>query len=372
MRAHRKLLALMTSGLCAATVPARAGAPPPPPAKMTTKDGGAARAVVVQASKQPQARAIETSSFADLQPPGATSPATPSAAPQAAAPQPVLIKIQALLDRAHFSPGVIDGKPGSNLNNALAAYARARHLPFNNEITPQVFAALTAADKLPITQDYRITVADQKGPFIGALPTDFAEQAKLKRLGYRNSTQELAEKFHMSETLLQTLNPGVDFGIAGTTVLVVQPSDDDIGDGVARVEVDKSNNQLRLFDGGGQLLAAFPATVGSTERPAPEGTWAVEFTTFNPNYTYDPKRLTFGKKSDGALTIAPGPNNPVGSTWIELTNPTYGIHGSPDPILVGKTASHGCVRLTNWDASAVGHAVKKGTPVAFVGETNKA
>jgi lipoprotein-anchoring transpeptidase ErfK/SrfK len=176
----------------------------------------------------------------------------------------------------------------------------------------------------------------------------------------------------MSEALLESLNPGANFGAAGTAILVVQAGNGEIGDGVARVEVDKSENQLRLLDGAGVVIAAFPATVGSTERPAPDGTWAVKFVTFNPDYTYDPKRLTFGKKSEGALTIAPGPNNPVGSTWIELTKPTFGIHGSPDPDLVGKTASHGCVRLTNWDATAVGHALKKDTPVVFVGETSKA
>jgi lipoprotein-anchoring transpeptidase ErfK/SrfK len=152
----------------------------------------------------------------------------------------------------------------------------------------------------------------------------------------------------------------------------VQPGNGDIGGGVARMEVDKSDNQLRLLDAADKILAAFPATVGSTERPAPNGTWAVKFVTFNPDYTYNPKRLTFGKKSEGALTIAPGPNNPVGTTWIELTKPTYGIHGTPDADLVGKTASHGCVRLTNWDAAAVGHAIRKGTPVSFVGQTNRA
>ena len=112
----------------------------------------------------------------------------------------------------------------------------------------------------------------------------------------------------------------------------------------------------------------FPATVGSTERPAPSGKALVVAVAPNPSYTYDPSRLTFGPKHTGKLTIAPGPNNPVGATWIALNIQTYGIHGTPDPQLVGKTASHGCVRLTNWDAVALGKAVKKGTPVEFVGQ----
>jgi lipoprotein-anchoring transpeptidase ErfK/SrfK len=115
------------------------------------------------------------------------------------------------------------------------------------------------------------------------------------------------------------------------------------------------------------LLAVYPATVGSTERPAPDGEWAVRTVAPNPTYTYDPSRLTFGKTEQGKLTIKPGPNNPVGSTWIDLTKDTYGIHGTPDPRQVGKTASHGCVRLTNWDARQLGAAVKKGAVVAFVG-----
>ena len=140
----------------------------------------------------------------------------------------------------------------------------------------------------------------------------------------------------------------------------------------ARVEVDKALNQVRALDAGGKLLAVFPATVGSTERPAPDGVWAVKTVVANPNYSYDPKRLTFGDASKGVMTVPPGPNNPVGSTWIALTKETYGIHGTPDPTRIGKTASHGCVRLTNWDAAALGRAVKKGTPVVFVGlETKK-
>ena len=321
------------------------------------------------APQEPQALAIEQSSAADLQPPASTpgSPGTPNPA----SPQPVLIKLETLLDRAHFSPGVIDGKPGENLNNAIAAWAKAHNMPGSGELAAQVLTALTNANRQPITQDYTITSDDEKGPFIGRLPSDFAAQARLGKPGYTSSVQELAERFHMSEALLKALNPGANFEAAGTSIIVLQPGNGDLDDSVARVEVDKSNNQLRAFDGSGKLVAAFPATVGSTERPAPSGSWAVAFVTFNPDYTYNPKRLTFGKKSEGLLKIAPGPNNPVGTTWIQLTIPTYGIHGTPDPALVGKTASHGCVRLTNWDATALGHAVKKGTPVVFVGEETR-
>ena len=215
-----------------------------------------------------------------------------------------------------------------------------------------------------------ITAADVKGPFLQTIPATMADQAKLPHLGFTTPVQALAEKFHMGQALLLALNPGVDFAVAGTSIAVVRPGESPIL-GVARVEVDKRANQVRAFDAAGKLVAMFPATVGSTERPAPSGQFAVKFVVANPSYTYDPTRLTFGNAAGGRLTLQPGPNNPVGSTWIDLTVKTYGIHGAPDPTEIGKTASHGCVRLTNWDAAALGKAVKKGTPVLFVGDAQR-
>jgi lipoprotein-anchoring transpeptidase ErfK/SrfK len=193
-----------------------------------------------------------------------------------------------------------------------------------------------------------------------------AELAKLPAVGFTSPVQELAERFHMDEKLLKSLNPGADFTVAGTKIVVAALGPDKLPAPVTRIEVDKTRRQVRAF-GGETLLAVYPATVGSTERPAPDGEWAVRTVAPDPTYTYDPSRLTFGKAGEGKLTIKPGPNNPVGSTWIDLTIPTYGIHGAPDPRLVGKSASHGCVRLTNWDVRQLGQAVKKGTVVAFVG-----
>ena len=282
----------------------------------------------------------------------------------------LLIKAQVILDRAHFSPGVIDGRDGSNFRRALTVFEAAR----GGVAAPAALAtfdaaawqALTSADGAPVTQDYVIAPADVKGPFLGVVPASMAALAKLPRVGYATPAEGLAEKFHMDEALLRALNPKADFASAGTSIVVIRPAADPLP-AIARVEVDKSAAEVRGYDAAGKLVAAFPATVGSTERPAPSGTWAVKAVAPNPNYTYDPSRLTFGDASKGKFTIPPGPNNPVGSTWIDLTVATYGIHGTPDPVKVGKTASHGCVRLTNWDASALGRAVKKGTPVVFVG-----
>ena len=292
----------------------------------------------------------------------------------------LFIKAQVILDRAHFSPGVVDGRSGTNFSRALAAFEAARNAPAAAPASQSAsttaptalldaaaWEALTASDSTPVTQDYVITTADVKGPFLQTIPTTMADQAKLPHLGFTTPVQALAEKFHMGQALLVALNPGVDFGTAGTSIVVVRPGETPIL-GVARVEVDKHANQVRAFDAAGKLVAMFPATVGSTERPAPSGQFAVKFVVANPTYTYDPTRLTFGNAAGGKLTIQPGPNNPVGSTWIDISVKTYGIHGAPDPTQIGKTASHGCVRLTNWDAAALGKAVKKGTPVLFVGD----
>jgi lipoprotein-anchoring transpeptidase ErfK/SrfK len=172
----------------------------------------------------------------------------------------------------------------------------------------------------------------------------------------------------MDRRLLEALNPGADLARPGTTILVTAPRSEARRYQASRIEVDKSNDQVRAYGPDGALAAVYPATVGSIERPAPSGQFAVRHVTHNPDYVYDPRVLTFRVKgAHGRLTLRPGPNNPVGTTWIALTYPTYGIHGTPDPSLIGKRASHGCIRLTNWDAAELGRSVQKGVEVDFVG-----
>ncbi len=283
-----------------------------------------------------------------------------------AAKRNALIRAEVLLARAHFSPGVIDGQDGGNLKNAVGAYQAAHNLPVDGVMNTDVWGALAKDTQAALT-DYAITDDDVKGPFVAKIPTDMAEMAKLDALTFTSPLEGLAEKFHMDEALLKKLNPGVDFTVAGTKIVVAALGPDKLPAPVVRLEVDKGLRQIRAYGAADKLLAVYPATVGSTDRPAPDGEWAVRTVAPNPTYTYDPSRLTFGKVSNGKLTIKAGPNNPVGGTWIDLTKDTYGIHGTPDPRLVGKTASHGCVRLTNWDVRQLSQAVKKGTKVAFMG-----
>jgi len=326
-----------------------------------------AEAAVVEAGGQPPlVLAIDQA----LQP---AAKAKPPAGWTVKGVDPGLVRAEVLLDRAGFSPGVIDGKPGDNLRHAVAAYASAHGLSSDGAVNAAVWDALTMQDGGPTAQSYQITAADEAGPFIGDPPKDYEALSKLPALGYSTPLQMLSEKFHMDPKLLKALNPGVDFGKAGTNLVAAAPRTAPRRFEAARIEVDKSLGAVRAYDETGTIVAFYPATVGSTERPAPSGAFAVVAVAPHPAYFYDPKRLTFTPEgATGKLKIAPGPNNPVGATWIALTVPTYGIHGSPDPTTIGKRQSHGCVRLTNWDAVELGKAVKKGAKVLFLGTDRKA
>jgi lipoprotein-anchoring transpeptidase ErfK/SrfK len=279
---------------------------------------------------------------------------------------PLVIKVQVLLDRARFSPGEIDGKLGENAQKALRAFAEAKGLSSNQPLTLEVWQALAATNSDPVVTEYKITNDDVKGPFLAKLPAGMEAMKNLKFLGYTSPREAIAEKFHMSEALLEALNPKKKFDRAGETIVVTDVARGDAKLSVDRIEVDKSRQTVKAFSSSGELVAFFPATVGSKEKPTPSGTLKVVSADANPNYRYNPDYKFKGVKSKQAFTIKPGPNNPVGSFWIGLSGEGYGIHGTSNPSAVSKAESHGCVRLTNWDAVLLGRSVKKGTPVAFV------
>lgn len=281
-------------------------------------------------------------------------------------PTPEGIRLQVLLDRAHFSPGEIDGKFGENAKKALHAYADAQHLPVSERITREIWQALTADDR-PVIRTVMIADADLAGPFLRELPRKLEDMKDLPRLGYSSPREGLAEKFHMSEQLLVALNADQRFDRAGATITVVDVSIARSDPQKAtRVEVDKTRQTVKLFDKTNALVGFYPATVGSEEKPSPSGTLKVTQVQRNPIYHYDPRYHFKGVRTHKPFTVKPGPNNPVGTVWIDLSGDGYGIHGTPDPSRVSKGQSHGCVRLTNWDAERVADRVEKGTRVDFV------
>jgi lipoprotein-anchoring transpeptidase ErfK/SrfK len=281
----------------------------------------------------------------------------------------LIAKAEILLDRRRFSPGEIDGSNGDNFRNALAAFQRVQGLTATGKLDKDTWGRLLAGDQAPVVVEYTIKEDDVRGPFVHKLPRKMEQQAKLDALNYTSPVELLGEKFHMSPALLKALNPSKRLDEAGSTIAVADvgsTSSETKGEKVAKIEVDKDSHDLRALDEDGKLIAFYPASVGSEEKPAPSGTLKVTKIAKDPTYTYNPKYHFKGVRTKDKFTIEPGPNNPVGVVWIALTGEGYGIHGTPDPDKVGKTASHGCIRLTNWDALDLASKVEKGIPVSFL------
>ncbi|MCV9999846.1 L,D-transpeptidase [Pararhizobium sp. YC-54] len=272
--------------------------------------------------------------------------------------------LQVFLDREGFSPGVIDGKSGSNVTKAIEAWQQATGETLDPNNTDDILERLRFTGGLPITT-YTITAADAAGPYVASIPEDYAHKAALPHLSFTSTTEMLGEKFHMDEAYLRELNPGIDFTIPGTIIKVINPGEVKKGK-VARIVADKYRKQVFAYDEAGTLISAYPATIGSSDTPSPSGTVQVDRIALNPGYTYNPKINFKQGQNDKILTLQPGPNGPVGTVWIALSKPTYGIHGTPEPSKIGKTQSHGCVRLTNWDATELAKMVSVGTTVEFL------
>lgn len=279
-------------------------------------------------------------------------------------------KLQILLDRARFSPGVIDGRMGENVKKALAAYRKEQGIAGGEkEIDDETWSKLVQQAPDKVIVPYRITEEDVSGPFTENIPEQFEEKKSLEKLAYTGPAELLAEKFHMDEDFLKELNSDTDFKKPGAMIMVANVNQGKRGDTptVKRIVVDKILKQVRAHADDDKLVAVYPATIGSEERPAPSGTYEVRAVAKDPTYTYNPQLKFEGVDADEAFTIAPGPNNPVGSVWIDLSKESYGIHGTPEPEKIGKTSSHGCIRLTNWDVESLAKMVSSGAKVEFVG-----
>lgn len=276
----------------------------------------------------------------------------------------ITAKVQILLDRSGISPGVVDGWRGGMSESAIRAFQRRAGLPTDGRMSPVVWQLLQPFAEGALTMEYTITEKDAEG-LVDKIPTDYAEKAKMTSQGYTSILEKLSERFHMDEKFLQKLNPGVDF-VPGATIRTTIPAKP-IRTTVTRIIVDKATRRVAAYDAKGNMVADYPATVGSSTTPSPHGKHKVNAVAINPTYTYNPNKNFKQGNNDRVLLIPPGPNGPVGDVWIDLSQPTYGIHGTATPSRLFVNQSYGCVRLTNWDARELAHMVKPGvTEVEFL------
>ncbi|MCX5512667.1 hypothetical protein C3941_03780 [Kaistia algarum] len=362
--------AALTHGTASEAPPAAEPAPPAaaPAAEAAPPAQTPVTAPVEAAAPAPAAKPVEKAAIpADFMQ-QANEPVLPHSWEKSDRADPRIARLQILLDRANISPGVIDGRTGRNLSKAVAALQNMYGLPSTGRLGPDVDDILGRFGATPVFVPYVITQADVDGPFVPVMPKDYGEMAKLDRLAYRGPTEELAERFHMDEAFLRRLNPDIDFNTPGSVIIVA-----DVGPNatakVAHLVADQQARQLIGYDAAWNVVVAYPATIGSTDMPSPTGIHAVKAIAVDPVYWYRPKVNFQQGNNTKSLKLAPGPNNPVGAVWIGLDKPTYGIHGSPEPSKIDKTNSHGCLRLTNWDAKELARLVKPGVDVEFIDPT---
>ena len=292
---------------------------------------------------------------------------------------------QVLLDAAGFSPSVIDGKKGMSLTNALKGFQESRGLDVTGKLDGATRGALLQ-DRRPSTRMLQLTADDVGGPFVYPFPKKPEDQAKLKEMSYRNALEKLSERFHTTPDTIVALN-GRDALIGEGQVLrlpnVLPSSRDYAGlkpeyaklmsqlnvDGRQvegkSVVLDKSEGLLKVLDGEDRLVAQFPVTTGSGHDPLPLGTWKATTYAYLPPFHYQPNLFWDIDDQKDEQKLPPGPNGPVGVAWLDLTKEHYGIHGTPEPQTIGRTESHGCIRMTNWDVLRLSRILKPGFKAVF-------
>jgi lipoprotein-anchoring transpeptidase ErfK/SrfK len=317
------------------------------------------------------------------------APATAQTAqtPQTGTVDRNILHVQVILDSLGFGPGVLDGKGGQSLTAALKGFQEAKGLPRTGKPDAATLRALYPYRAKRPTARFTLTREALAGPYFNPLPKDYGEQARLPSLGYATPMEKLAEMFHTQPAVLIALNSPTTRLKVGATIVVPnalpasRDYDPKLSDGwrqtlnmlnvdanqpvADHVVVDKSDGVLRVLDGNDRLIAQFSATMGSEHDPLPLGSWTIKGADYNPTFHYNPALFWDAKKGDDKALLPPGPNGPVGVVWLDLSKEHYGIHGTPHPELIGRTESHGCIRLTNWDVARLAQMVKPGTKAVF-------
>jgi lipoprotein-anchoring transpeptidase ErfK/SrfK len=372
-----------------------------------------------QASQAPSQASAPTADQLGAHDPAPGQTATAQEIPDPEA-RPVM-QAQVVLDRLGFTPGVVDGKEGISTRNAVLGFQESNDLTTTGALDTATKAKLAQWQNIPATRVVVIPQDFAAGPFY-ATPKDPADQARMTELTYQALDEKLAERFHTTIATLKALNPGgrpagaapagesdavtapltptpnatstevpqpgpPSYFRAGQQIRVPNVGADGIAPGsvddagwaktlamlgvssdqpkVDKIVVSKSKGWLKGYDAAGKLVAMYTATMGSQYDPLPLGTWKINGVSRNTPFNYNPKLFWDAKPGDKAARLPPGPNGPVGVVWIDLSKEHYGIHGTPNPETIGRAESHGCVRLTNWDAARLAQMVKPGTQVLF-------
>ncbi len=278
-------------------------------------------------------------------------------------------RLQIFLDNHNFGPGKIDGKMGEFFRKALISYKHAHGMRETGAVDPSML------NEVPETfTTYTIRPEDLN--FVGELPESHEEQAKLKLLPYTSLLEFVAERYHSAEAYIQELNPGKDWEHLQPGEVLKVPNvipfeiekfvEGNVPANPAlagrKVYVDTKEHLLEVFEND-TLVCVYPITPGSTELPAPVGTWKIVGIAVWPWFRYDEGMLNYGVRTEEFFNLPPGPNNLVGVLWMGLDKPGIGIHGTNNPETIGRASSHGCIRLANWDAARVKNFVTVGNTV---------
>lgn len=274
--------------------------------------------------------------------------------PQVVRPVESVLEAQVELHRRGFSCGSIDGVSGAQTAAALRAFQRSNGITETGalDVATRGLLQLTA----PALTEYVITATDVGE--VRPLPETWLGKSREPALAHASLLELVAERFRANPKFLQKINPDVSWDdlLPGATVQVPAVAQVVIARAPAALSIKLGARELELVDEIGQVIAHFPVSIARKVEKRPLGELRVTVVIRDPNYTFDPEvfpESAEGKELGRKLIIPPGPNNPVGRAWIGLDRPGYGIHGTPDPEKVGRTESHGCFRLANWDALAL-------------------